>query len=61
MVEYYRPSEHDQISAEEMKKSLALIEPTKSQLGDFSFQKLTWEDNTPPPTPTPHNPPPSQP
>ena len=45
---YYRPSEHDQVSAEELKKSLALIDQSKSHvwvLGDFNYPKFTWEDN----------------
>ena len=47
---YYRPSEHDQVSAEELKKSLALVDPSKSHiwvLGDFNYPKLSWEENEP--------------
>ncbi|MCG8032702.1 MAG: reverse transcriptase domain-containing protein [Candidatus Thiodiazotropha taylori] len=47
---YYRPSEHDQVSAEELKKSLALVDPSKSHIwimGDFNFPKLSWEDYEP--------------
>ena len=47
---YYRPSEHDQVSAEEFEKSLALIDTSKSHvwvLGDFNYPKLNWEENQP--------------
>ena len=47
---YYRPSEHDQKSAEEFKNSLALIDTSKSHmwvLGDFNYPKLNWEENQP--------------
>ena len=47
---YYRPSEHDQVSAEELKKSLARIDQSKSHvwvLGDFNYPKFSWEDNQP--------------
>ena len=47
---YYRPSEHDQVSAEEFEKSLALIDTSKLHvwvLGDFNYPKLNWEENQP--------------
>ena len=47
---YYRPPDEDQASAEELGKSLALIEKSKSHawvLGDLNYPKLTWEDNQP--------------
>ena len=45
-----RPSEHDQESAEEFEKSLALIDTLKSHIwvfGDFNYPKLYWEENQP--------------
>ena len=47
---YYRPSEHDQVSAGEFEKSLALIDTSKSHvwvLGDFNYPELNWEENQP--------------
>ena len=47
---YYRPSEHDQVSAEELKNSLTRVDPTKHHvwvLGDFNYPKLDWEENQP--------------
>ncbi|MCG8045233.1 MAG: hypothetical protein JAY66_06065 [Candidatus Thiodiazotropha taylori] len=47
---YYRPSDQDQVSAEELEKSLALVDPSKQHvwvLGDFNYPKLDWEDNQP--------------
>ena len=47
---FYRPSEQDQVSAEELKKSLALVDPSKHHvwvMGDFNYPKLDWEDNQP--------------
>ena len=47
---YYRPLEHDQVSAEELKNSLTRVDPTKHHvwvLGDFNYPKLDWEENQP--------------
>ncbi|MEW8546063.1 MAG: hypothetical protein AB2693_21280, partial [Candidatus Thiodiazotropha sp.] len=47
---HYRPTELDQVSAEELKKSLALIDPSKSHvwvLGDFNYPKMNWEESQP--------------
>ena len=47
---FYWPSEQDQVSTEELKKSLALVHPSKHHvwvMGDFNYPKLDWEDNQP--------------
>lgn len=47
---YYRPSEHDLVSGKELKKSLALVDPSKSHilvLGGFNYPKLEWEETQP--------------
>ena len=47
---YYRPSEHDQVSAEELKNSLTRVDPSKQHvwvLGDFNYPKLDLGENQP--------------
>ena len=47
---YYRPSEHDQVSAEELKNSLTRVDPSKQHvwvLGDFNFPKMDLGENQP--------------
>ena len=47
---YYRPSEHDQVSTQELKNSLSCVDPSKQHvwvLGDFNYPKLDWEENQP--------------
>ena len=47
---YYRPSEHDQVSAEELKNSLTRVDLAKQHvwvLGDCNYPKQEWEENQP--------------
>ena len=47
---YYCPSEHDQVSTQELKNSLSCVDPSKQHvwvLGDFNYPKLDWEENQP--------------